>query len=285
MGRKANPKTNKTGFGKASESIAKAFGDGVVINGQHIIEHPPEIISVSPALDAALGGGFIVGSMVTIAGHPRCGKTTISLHFAAKWQALGRRVVYLNAEQRLNPRDIVGVPGLKPEEFIVITSTRGRILTAQDYWDIAYTYLCEETDVLLIIDSVSVLSEERERTGGMGTETRGGSAKLLAQFCRLATPVIPVNSHVVIGIAHLYANTSGMGRKYLVAMGQKADYALSTMLYSEKTETWTAGSDEDAKQIGQINHSSALPMRRRRVTRGMVSGWTKSRKSWPLPRT
>lgn len=236
------------------ESIAKTFGDGVIINGLSIIDNPPEIISVSPALDAALGGGFQVGSLVTMAGQPRCGKTTTSLHFAAKWQALGRRVVYVNAEHRLHKRDLNGIPGLKPEEFIVIQSRRGKILTAEDYWALTFKYLSEQTDLLVIIDSVSILCEEREVIGGVTTETRGGAGKLLARFCRMATPVIPVNSHIVIGIAHLYSNTSGMGKKYLVSMGKKADYALSTSLYSEKTEVWTVGSDDSARQVGQINH-------------------------------
>jgi hypothetical protein len=176
------------------------------------------------------------------------------LHFAAKWQTLGRKVIYLDAEHRLRDRDLSGIPGLKPEELSVIASYRGKILTAQDFLSIAYTYLSEETDLLVIIDSISVLSEEREIVGGMGTETRGGSGKIVGQFCRLATPVIPVNGHIVIGMAHLYSNTSGYGKKYVVSMGSKADYALSTSLYSVKTEDWTLGSDEDKNKIGQINH-------------------------------
>lgn len=238
----------------ASSSIAKVFGDGVVINGRLIVDNPKEIVSVSPALDISLGGGFQVGSLVTLAGQPRTGKTTTALHFAAKWQALGRKVVYLDAEHRLRDRDLTGIPGLKPEEFTVISSCRGKILTAQDFLSIAFTYLSEETDLLVIIDSISILSEEREIVGGIGTETRGGSGKIVAQFCRLSTPVIPVNGHIVIAMAHLYANTSGYGKPFVVSMGRKADYALSTSLYSVKTESWSLGSNEDKDIIGQINH-------------------------------
>lgn len=244
------PKINKT-----TSSVAKTFGDGVVINGTYILDHPKEVISTgSPALDAALGGGLQVGSFVVMAGKPRTGKTTTALQFASAWQATGRNVKYINAEHRLHDRDLRGIPGLKPEEFEVIQSRRGKILTAQDNLSIVYSYLSEETDLLVIIDSLSILSEEREILGGIGTETRGGSGKIIAQFCRLATPVIPVNSHIVIGIAHLYANTSGQGKKYLTAMGSKADYALYTSLHAEYSEPWTIGGEDGKDIIGQINH-------------------------------
>ena len=248
---KPAPKSTKN---LSNADIAKTFGDGVVVDGKSILDNPKEVISVSPALDSALGGGFQIGSLVTIAGPPRSGKTTTSLHFAAKWQKTGRKVVYLDAEHRLRDRDLNGIPGLNAADITVIASCRGKILSAQDFLSIAYTYLSQETDTLVIIDSISILSEEREMTGGLGTETRGGAGKIIAQFCRLTTPVIPVNNNMVIGMAHLYANTSGYGKAYVVSMGRKADYALSTSLYSTKVESWNLGTSEDKDVIGQINH-------------------------------
>lgn len=244
---------NSAELSLAAKEVAKQFGDGVVINGQEILDNPKEIVSLTPALDAVLGGGLQVGSFAVFAGQPRTGKTTTALHFAAHWQALGRKAVYINAENRLEDRNLIHMP--RPDEVDIVRHTKGKILTAQDFLSIVLTYLKLEEYCLIIIDSISVLSEERELIGGMGTETRGGSGKLMAQFCRLATPIIPVNNNIVIGMAQLYSNTSGRGKDYLVNMGKKADYALFTLLYATHSNSWTASGEENDKNIvGQINH-------------------------------
>lgn len=238
--------------GLASKEVRKKFGDDVLIDGRFLLDHPKEIIPLSPAFDPHLGGGFQVGSFVVLAGQPRCGKTSTAMHFAIQWQKTGRKVVYINAESRLEQRNVNLLPF--PEELIIVQHHKGHILTAQDFLSIALTYLRLEQEHLIIIDSLSVLSEERELQGGMGTETRGGSARLMAQFCRQATPIIPVNNHVVIGVAQLYANTSGQGRKYIVSMGRKVDYALYTLLYATHSKNWTvSGDEEDKNLIGQMN--------------------------------
>jgi recombination protein RecA len=251
--KKASSSSNEFERSLASKEIAKKFGDGVVINGRQILDNPKQVVSLTPALDAALGGGLQVGSFAVFAGQPRTGKTTTALNFAAHWQALGWKVVYINAESRLEGRNLDCLP--RPEDMVVIGHTPGKILSAEDFLDIALLYLKMEQYCLVIIDSISVMSEERELVGGMGTKTRGGNGVIMGQFCRLATPIIPVNNNVVIGMAQLYANTSGRGKEYFINMGKKADYALFSLLYATHASNWTASGNEDDKtKIGQINH-------------------------------
>lgn len=236
---------------QTSKNISEDYGEGIVLSGTSLIETPREVISVGPRLDEGLGGGFQVGSLVTMSGAPRCGKTTTALHFAGRWQKTGRKVVYLNAEHRLQERDLKGIPRLVPENMEIIQSRKGRILSAQDFLVIAEKYLSQETGICLIIDSISMLCEEKELVNGLGTETRGGSGKIIASWIRRMTAVIPTNEHIVICIAHLYANTSGQGKKWIEAMGGKVNYALSTKMQATHIEPITVGTSEDAKQIGQ----------------------------------
>ena len=68
-----------------SNSIVSKYGD-VVRSGKEVLDsiNDLQVIGVSPALDIALGGGLREGSVVVMTGDPKSGKTTTSLHFAAK---------------------------------------------------------------------------------------------------------------------------------------------------------------------------------------------------------
>lgn len=52
-------------------------------------------------LDLVLGGGFVCGSAVLLGGEPGIGKSTLGLQVAQKIAALGKRVVYISAEETL----------------------------------------------------------------------------------------------------------------------------------------------------------------------------------------
>ena len=92
------------------KDIIKEFGEGVIRSGNSVVDADLLTIPVSPALDVVLGGGIPEGSFVTLTGQPKCGKTTLSLHFAGKCQDKdyggslcpeGRHVYFMNVEGRL----------------------------------------------------------------------------------------------------------------------------------------------------------------------------------------
>jgi RecA/RadA recombinase len=224
---------------QAGSEVEKMFGEGVIINGSQIIDNPAEVISLSPMMDFALGGGLQVGTIVVMGGPARCGKTTTALHFAAKWQARGYKVVYDYVEGgRLQPRDLTGIDGLDPEKIEIIKSIKGRTLTTQDHLLAVEKYLTQETNMLVIIDSFSAMCEEREMDGDYNTETRGNSGRLIGKFCRRMASVIPTNENIVIGINHVYSNTSGFGKNTKESISSKLNYGLSTKLYCEKFDPW-----------------------------------------------
>jgi recombination protein RecA len=248
------------------KEIEKQYGDGIAIGGQNLLDDPSMIIPLCPSLNVALSGGIPEGSWVTLAGKPKCGKTTTALHFAAKCQRPeygSRHVYYLNIEGRLKRMNLQGILGLKsdPDNFTLITSTREKILSAQDFLTIGEKILLSHDSCLLIVDSYSSLCHEKEITEGIGTSTRGGGAMLLAQFCRQMSNVVPIKKSIVVGITHLMANTSGYGSPYTEKGGFGIAYQVDVKLKVKSVEPWKAGGKE-GKQIGQkvnwICETSAL---------------------------
>jgi recombination protein RecA len=56
------------------KDLIKKFGKGAFISGDELCNHTNETIHVSPRIDLLLGGGIPGGSVVTLAGDPKCGK-------------------------------------------------------------------------------------------------------------------------------------------------------------------------------------------------------------------
>jgi RecA/RadA recombinase len=56
------------------KDLIKEFGEAAFISGDTLSQYSNEIVHVSPRIDLLLGGGIPGGSVVTLAGDPKCGK-------------------------------------------------------------------------------------------------------------------------------------------------------------------------------------------------------------------
>ena len=235
------------------DDVIKKYGDGVVLSGNMVIEEKKDVISWSPALDIILGGGIPDGSWVTLTGEPKCGKTTSALHFAAEAQRqFQRNVYYLNIEGRLKSRDLEGIYGLDLDNVKVIGSyfddkaNKGRILSAEEYLTIAENFIKNDPGCIVIIDSISQLITEKEITGAVHDQHRAPGAKLVSNFCRRVSNVLPVNKNIVIAITHQISNISGYGKAKVESGGRKIAYAVDVKLEAKRVQPWHVGSEEDA---------------------------------------
>ncbi len=237
--------------GRIFDEIGKDFGEGTLIDGPTVLAEKRVSIPICPTLDIITSGGIQEGSWVGITGNPKTTKTTSALAFAANCQRPeygSRPVYYAKAEGRLSLTYLKGIAGLdmSPGKFFVITSKKGRVLTAQDHFKIYEKVLRTVPRAVLIIDSISALCDERESEGGTGTETRGAGAKLTSQFINIMSNVVQVNDCIVIGITHLMCNTSGWGAKYTEKATRRWHYQCDYQLRTKGKEDWLAGE----KQIG-----------------------------------
>lgn len=223
------------------KSIMKQYGEGIAVNADFIVDKPQKIVSLSPVLDIALSGGVPEGVIVLCSGKPKCGKSTTSLHFGSKCQALGKTVFYLDVEGRLSKKNITGIPNLDRDKFIVIQSTKEKILSAQDFLSIAENIITSVPDCLLIIDSASALCDSSERTDEITAQTRNKGPKLMASFCRRIGNIIPVNRTIVWIIQHLIANTSGYGIPFMEDGGNKIIYQSDIKIRSKGFSDWKNG--------------------------------------------
>jgi len=236
------------------KEINSEFGDGIVQSADEFLEHPPQIISISPSLDIGARGGIPEGSWVISSGPEKCGKTVTALTFAAKCQRPeygGRFVYYFDFEHRLKEMNLRGIKGLNFKLFKRISSVKGKILSAEE--NLALVERCVKThpNCLCILDSTSALCSAKEMTDENSATTRNSGAKLLAQFCRKMSGPVRVNNCIIWLIQHLIANTSGYGPSLMEDGGRAVQYVRDTMFRATKVEDWTIGSGENVVKIGQ----------------------------------
>ena len=205
---------------------------------------PKKIISISPAHDLGLGG-LPQGSWITIAGKPKTHKTTTCIHITKKCQEQGMDVYWGNVEARLKERDLK-LNGIDEDRFFVIESTPEKLMTAVDYLNTFENILKNTNNSVLVIDSASMLADEKEIEGGIGTSTRGGGAKYLSQFCRNMAGVVTSRGHIVISILQLMANTSGYGSPFQEKGGNSIVYQADIRLMAKESKLDTV----DDKVVG-----------------------------------
>ena len=80
---------------KIQDGVKKQFGDGIMLSANSVVDQNLITIPVSPCLDLVLNGGVPEGSFMIFTGHPKCGKTTTSLDFAAQHKSLNTDTVLL----------------------------------------------------------------------------------------------------------------------------------------------------------------------------------------------
>ncbi len=230
------------------KELEKKYGKGILVSGNTILEQEKKIISVSPKLDIGLSGGIPEGTWILCSGPPKRGKTSLTLQMCANAQKLGKKIVYLDIEHRLKKMNLAGIVGLdtSPEKFRVIQSLKGNILTAEQFLGIGTDILHAESDIFLVIDSVSALCASAETIGDVTAMARNSGPKLMGNFWRKNKDLVPVQNSNVLMIIHLIANTSGYGAKWIEDGGQKIQYACDVKLRNKSTEDWI----ENEKQIG-----------------------------------
>ena len=204
--------------------IIKEYGN-IISNGLDVLEEKKnyKVISVSPAIDIALGGGIKEGSFVMLTGDPKSGKTTTAMQIASNCQKEGRPVIYLDAEGRLKDMNFE-VHNLDPNKMEVI-HPEDKPLPAEEFLDVAYKLMSHPDyyGAVLIIDSISSLMPSKELDGDM-TPGRAGLPKILSVFTKKIGQLLPRQRGLVIAITHYIANTSGFGKAKMSDGGNKIQY-------------------------------------------------------------
>jgi len=253
---------------EVSNLLISKYGD-VIKSGTEVMKSLGDfkVMSVSPALDMALGGGIREGSCVAMTGDPKTGKTTTALHFAAKCQRMGKNVLYFNTEGRLELKNFEGIKGLDPSKIKVIEASDDRILSAEEYLNMIETYISSTPDMVAIIDSVSNMVPAGELEGEIRTGVRNALPRLLSMFFKRVSGSVARTKAILIFITHNIANTSGsrFAPTKMADAGNMLQYQVNTNMVITHRGKWEVPK-ESGNHVGQIANwiiktsSNGIPM-------------------------
>ncbi len=236
--------------------IIKEYGQ-IISTGSDVLEEKKnyKVISVSPAIDIALGGGIREGSWLTLTGDPKSGKTTTAMQIAANCQKEGRPIIYLDVEGRLKDMNFE-VAELDPSKMKIV-HPEDKPLPAEDFLDVAHKLMSHPDyhGAVLIIDSISSLMPAKELDGDM-TPGRAGLPKVLSIFTKKMGQLLPRQHGLIIAITHFIANTGGFGASKMADGGTKIQYQADTRMEikggGEKVSAVTPWTNTSGDRIGQV---------------------------------
>ena len=235
------------------KDFIKRYGKGVLRPGDFVLEDERKVVPVSPACDIALGGGIPEGSWCLLSGPAKCGKTTLALNICRNAQKLypDKHIFYLDVENRIKAMNLSGIVGLDTSsgKFSIISSTEERIISGEEYLDIAVEIIKSHKGCIVIMDSISQLCPLKDLTSSeITTAKRPSIQRALAEFTKKVSNLVTPKKAIFIGILHLITNTSGYGKKYIEDSGVKVQYQGDVKLVAKKVEDW----DVDDRNIGKI---------------------------------
>jgi len=271
----AKKKITKFTDDPTSNTIIETYGD-VVRPGTEVLENLTSLglLSVSPALDIALGGGIREGSCVVMSGDPKTGKTTTALHFAGKCQQAGKKVVYVNTEGRLAIQNFEGIKSLRPDDIIVVESTDDRVLSAEDYLNIIEFYINNDPECVIVVDSVSSMVPKDELEGLIRTGVRNALPRLLSMFLKRIGGQVTKNKTVALFILHNIANTGGSrwAPAKMTDGGNMIQYQAGTNIAITHRGRWQVPK-ETGPHIGQIANWKVLTSNAGGTPNSTAEGW------------
>lgn len=257
------------------KDIVKEYGD-VLLEASYIVDNPPPLISVSPKIDIALGGGVPEGCLFIMTGPEKVGKTVHALQFCKNAQQVAtesaekRRIYYGNIEGRLKKRDLEGIHGLdfSPDGLKIVGSTKGNILSGEKYLAIFDNIIHNEPHAVCVIDSFSALAAEDELVGDITDVQVAAMNRYLSKFTRRFANVLPINRVTLVGITHLMANIQkfGKGKSKVEKSGNALKYAQDVKLWATHKEALTQGDTQIGQKVHWIVENSAIGPPGQKVT-------------------
>ncbi len=182
------------------KSLNKQMGAGTFMN----LADTPQILfdRVIPtgaiSLDLAIGiGGLPRGKIVELYGEEGSGKSTLALSVARQAQLKGGTVVYVDAENVLDPEYCEAL-GIDLSRFWLAQPSSG-----EEGLKIVQTVLKlppSEAPDLVVIDSVAALTPEIELAGEIEDVKPGAQARMMSKALRMMTPDVHASGAVVIFI-------------------------------------------------------------------------------------
>jgi len=248
----------KKSVDKQKDNI-KNVNDNLYMSADYIMNLERTLIPLTPAFDEVLGGGLVSGSLTSIYGPPKSGKSTTCLQWAAQCQKPeyggrywskkaaekrgdkpGRPTFFYFVENRLTKRDLSGIPGLNLslDKFKVIGTTDEQTLYLEDYFANIEETINLFPGCILIIDSIGGLCSKKVAAAVDGDQVRDPSALLTSFFLKRIAPLIMAKDIIMLCVLHKVTNTGAKPgqSQTTVTGGKKIKYAANNLIDAKWSE-------------------------------------------------
>lgn len=210
---------------EAVDQILKKYGAEAISGASEL--HYDVISTGAAAIDKASGiGGLPRGRIVSIAGPPSSGKSTLCMHIVAEAQAAGLGAAYIDVEHVYDPEYAENI-GVDNDDLLF-----SQPMSAEEALGIMETCAKSGGFGVVVLDSIAFLSPKSEMEGEMYDHNIGTQAKLLKRamrkivpFARETNTLIVFTNHITykIGVMHGSPETEPGGTAVPYAASMRID--------------------------------------------------------------
>lgn len=224
---KAKPKTKAakaipSSLDVARKAIEKKYGNVIKTMGEKSLAPPPTISTGSLGLDAALGcGGFVMGRVYEVYGHPSGGKTTLTMSLIAQAQKRGKVCAFVDAERAADPK-LFKAMGVDIDKLILIEAFSG-----DENLDALESLIKTGEIDVAVVDSVSALIPKAEAEAEMENQFMGLLARLMSKAMRKFVPLAGETDTLLVFINQVRNKIGGYGDPETTTGGVALDFSAS----------------------------------------------------------
>ena len=154
-------------------------------------------------LDRVLGGGIVQGSLVLIAGDPGIGKSTILLQTSGVLCNLGKKVLYISAEESANQIKLRAERlGIQSENLYIYSQTN---------FELIKKHIELMNPDLVVVDSIQAIYTS-------SIQSSAGSVSQIRECCNFLMSLAKINNVSIIVIGHVTKEGNIAGPKVLEHM-------------------------------------------------------------------
>jgi recombination protein RecA len=227
------------------KSLKKQFDDTQFHTGDEL-KLPKGNSTGSLSLDINLQVPIYEGAIVEVFSNAGAGKTTLVLSIMAEGAKKGKRLLFLDQEQALQPTLVDSFPDLrKPGVLEIITTPTGEeALRIAEMWALQYP------GSIIAIDSVDALLPEQTDEKELGSSDVGTLPKLMSAGCRKLKAAVGKSKSTIVFINQIRSKIGTYGNPDTTSGGRAlpfyADQRIELMDIVKNTRIMS----DDGHQVG-----------------------------------
>lgn len=244
--------------------LKKQFEDTQFRTGEQL--KPPKGNSTgSLCLDINLQVPCYEGSIVEIYSNEGAGKTTLVLSILEQAALRGKKLLFLDQEQTLQPTLVDSFPTLRKKGVLELVSAP----TGEEALKIAELWALQYPGSIIAIDSVDSLLPQQTDAKAIGETDVGTLPKLMSAGCRKLQMAVGKSKSTVIFINQLRSKIGAYGNPDTTSGGRALPFYASQRIQLMDITANTRIKNEEGNQIGHVVRFKVI---KNKVAAPFVSG-------------